>query len=112
MTDDGSALGDDHDGELVDELVEELRRLNPVDAETLPSSRSPDAMRTLERILHRSSESEPELEAEAEADNETELEAEAELEAEVELEADDSSPSPAADSRGGREAPPPCPAPR
>ncbi len=89
MTADGSVLRDDHDGNLVDEL----RRLNPVDVEELPSSHSPDAMRTLERILDRSSGSEPELEAQLEA------------------EAEDSSPSPAADGRGGGETPPPCPAP-
>ncbi len=106
MTGDGSVLGDDHDGDLVDDLVEELRRLNPVDVETLPSSRSPEATRTLEGILDGSGGAEPELEAEAEDEDELELEDEAELEA------DESSPSPAAGDRGGREEPPPRPTPR
>ena len=90
MTGDGSVLGDDHDGDL----VEELRRLNPVDVETLPSSRSPEAMRTLDEILDGSGGAEPEPEAEDEP------------------EADESSPSPAAGGRGGREQPPPRPTPR
>ena len=98
MTDDGSVSGDDHDGDLVDDLVEELRRLNPVDVETLPSSRSPEAMRTLEGILDGSGGAEPKLEAEDEP--------------EAEPEDDESSPSPAAGDRGGREAPPPRPTPR
>ena len=98
MTDDGSVPGDDHDGDLVDDLVEELRRLDPVDVETLPSSRSPEAMRTLEGILDGSGGAEPELEAEDEPDDEPE--------------ADESSPSPAAGGRGGREEPPPRPTPR
>ena len=92
MTGDGSVLGDDHDGDL----VEELRRLNPVDVETLPSSRSPEAMRTLDEILDGSGGAEPEPEAEDEP----------------EAEADESSPSPAAGGRGGREQPPPRPTPR
>ena len=108
MTGDGSVLGDDHDGDLVDDLVEELRRLNPVDVETLPSSRSPEATRTLEGILDGSGGAEPELEDEDEAEAEAELE----LEDEAELEADESSPSPAAGDRGGREEPPPRPTPR
>ena len=94
MTGDGSVLGDDHDGDLVDDLVDELRRLNPVDVETLPSSRSPEAMRTLEGILDGSGGAEPKLEAEDEP------------------EADESSPSPAAGGRGGREEPPPRLTPR
>ena len=98
MTGDGSVLGDDHDGDLVDDLVEELRRLDPVDVETLPSSRSPEAMRTLERILDGSGGAEPKLEAEDEPDDEPE--------------ADESSPSPAAGDRGGREEPPPRLTPR
>ena len=114
MTGDGSVLGDDHDGDLVDDLVEELRRLDPVDVETLPSSRSPEAMRTLEGILDGSGGAEPELQAEDEPEDEDELEAELEDEdeAEPEAEADESSPSPAAGDRGGREEPPPRPTPR
>ena len=104
MTGDGSVLGDDHDGDLVDDLVEELRRLDPVDVETLPSSRSPEAMRTLEGILDGSGGAEPELQAEDEPEDE--------LEDELEAEADESSPSPAAGDRGGREEPPPRPTPR
>ena len=37
--------------EVVDEVVEELRRCDPVDAAKLPSSHSTEAMRTLEQIL-------------------------------------------------------------
>ena len=110
MTGDGSVLGDDHDGDLVDDLVEELRRLDPVDVETLPSSRSPEAMRTLEGILDGSGGAEPELQAEDEPEDE--LEDEPEDEDEPEAEADESSPSPAAGDRGGREEPPPRPTPR
>ncbi len=42
----------DHDGaaEEVD-LMEELRRLDPVDIDALPSSHSPEALRILEQIL-------------------------------------------------------------
>ena len=42
----------DHDGaaEEVD-LMEELRRLDPVDVDALPPSHSPEALRTLEQIL-------------------------------------------------------------
>ena len=47
ITDDTSAPGDDVD----EDVVEELRRCNPVDIEALPSSRGTEAMRTLEQIL-------------------------------------------------------------
>lgn len=41
------SLDDDPD----DDVIERLRRLDPVDVESLPSSRRADATRTLERIL-------------------------------------------------------------
>ena len=47
MTDDRSASEDDRS----DDVVEDLRLCNPVDTEALPSSRSPEALRTLEQIL-------------------------------------------------------------
>lgn len=55
----GDDLGRDLDGSLDnhpddgpdDDVIERLRRLDPVDVESLPSSRRADAMRTLERIL-------------------------------------------------------------
>lgn len=58
-TGDGVSPGDDPgrdlDGSLDnhpdDDVIERLRRLDPVDVESLPSSRRADAMRTLERIL-------------------------------------------------------------
>ena len=75
MTENTSVPGDDID----EDVVEELRRCNPVDVEALPSSRSTEAMRTLEQILDSGDEpeSEPEL-------------------TEPESEPDESSPSPAA----------------
>ena len=38
-------------GDGIDDIVEELRRCNPVDIEALPCSRSTGAMTALERIL-------------------------------------------------------------
>ena len=72
ITEDTSAPGDDVD----EDVVEELRRCNPVDIEALPSSRGTEAMRTLEQILD--SGAEPEL-----------------------TEPDESSPSPAAGDPAG-----------
>ena len=43
---DGS-LDESHD----DDLIERLRRLDPVDVESLPSARGAEATRTLEEIL-------------------------------------------------------------
>ena len=43
-----------------DDAVDELRRSNPVDIEALPSSRSPEAMRMLERMLDSVDDDEPE----------------------------------------------------
>ena len=78
----GDGLGDDLD----DDVMERLRRLDPVDVESLPSSRRAEAMRTLEEIL-----GPPENAGESEG------------------EVDDSSVSPAANDRGGQETSPPCP---
>ena len=57
-TGDGSSPGDDPgrdlDGSLdesSDDVIERLRRLDPVDVESLPSPRRAEAMRTLEKIL-------------------------------------------------------------
>ena len=74
MTEDKSVPGDG-----LDDVVEELRRCNPVDIEALPSSRSTKAMTALERILD--SGDEPDI---------------TEPESEPESEPDESSPSPAA----------------
>ena len=68
---DRSVPGDD-----IDDVVEELRRCNPVDIEALPSSRSTEAMTALERILDSGDEpditkpdiTEPESEPESEPD--------------------------------------------
>ena len=50
-TGDGSNPGDDLDDDVDDDVIERLRRLDPVDVESLPSSRRPEATRTLEEIL-------------------------------------------------------------
>ena len=53
-TGDGSNPGDDLDSDLDDvddDVIERLRRLDPVDIESLPSSRRAEAMRTHEEIL-------------------------------------------------------------
>ncbi len=66
MTEDRSVPGDD-----LDDVVEDLRRCNPVDIEALPSSRSTEAMAALERILDSGDEpdiTEPESEPESEPD--------------------------------------------
>ena len=55
-------------GDAVDDVVDELRRCNPVDIETLPSSRSTEAMAALAQILDSGEESEPESEPEPESD--------------------------------------------
>ena len=55
---DRSVRGDDS-GADADDDIEELRRCNPVDADALPSSRSPEATRTLEQILKSGDEPEP-----------------------------------------------------
>ena len=70
MTEDKSVPGDG-----IDDVVEELRRCNPVDVEALPSSGSTKAMAALEQILD--SGDEPDI-------------------TEPESEPDKSSPSPAA----------------
>ncbi len=62
ITEDTSAPGDDVD----EDVVEELRRCNPVDIEALPSSRGTEAMRTLEQILD--SDAEPDSEPDSEPD--------------------------------------------
>ena len=80
ITEDTSAPGDDVD----EDVVEELRRCNPVDIEALPSSRGTEAMRTLEQIL----------DSGAEPDSEPEL-------TEPDSEPDESSPSPAAGDPAG-----------
>ena len=49
--DPGRNLDDSHDDDPDDDVIERLRRLDPVDVESLPSSRRADAMRTLEEIL-------------------------------------------------------------
>ena len=84
----------DHDDatEEVD-LIEELRRLDPVDIDALPSSRSPEALRTLEQILGPGEDTQPETEAPGTEAHKTGV----------------PECSPATDDRGGREEPPPCP---
>ena len=89
MTEDRSVPGDD-----LDDVVEDLRRCNPVDIEALPSSRSTEAMAALERILD--SGDEPDItEPESEPD-ESEPD-----ESEPESEPDESSLSPAAGDPAG-----------
>ncbi|MYJ35311.1 MAG: hypothetical protein F4071_05160 [Acidimicrobiaceae bacterium] len=58
-TGDGSNPGDDLGSDLDDDVIERLRRLDPVDAESLPSSRRVEAMRTLEEILGPDGDTEP-----------------------------------------------------
>ena len=61
-TGDGSNPGDDLDSDLDDvddDVIERLRRLDPVDIESLPSSRRAEAMRTLEEILGPDNDTEP-----------------------------------------------------
>ena len=61
-TGDGSNPGDDLDSDLDDvddDVIERLRRLDPVDVESLPSSRRAEAMRTLEEILGPDGDTEP-----------------------------------------------------
>ena len=79
-------LDDDPEDDLDDDVMERLRQLDPVDIESLPSSRRAEAVRTLEEIL-----GPPEDAGESEG------------------EVDDSSVSPAANDRGGQETSPPCP---
>ena len=86
MVDDESVPSDEDDAGVDDDVVEELRRCNPVDETALPSSRSPEAMRTLEQIL--------------------------DPDDEPQTESDESSCSPAEGNCGGREGPPPRPTPR
>ena len=86
MTEDRSVPGDD-----LDDVVEDLRRCNPVDIEALPSSRSTEAMAALERILDSSDE--PDI-----TDPESEPD---ESESEPESESDESSLSPAAGDPAG-----------
>ena len=90
-TGDGSIPGDDLDGDLDDDLIERLRRADPVDVDALPSSRSAEAMKTLDEILGPDDETRSGPESEAEAGT------------------DESSPSPAAVGSDGEEVPPPCP---
>ena len=61
-TGDGSNPGDDLDSyldDVDDDVIERLRRLDPVDVESLPSSRRVEAMRTLEEILGPDDDTEP-----------------------------------------------------
>ena len=51
LDDDVDDLDDDLDDDVDGDVIERLRRLDPVDVESLPCSRHPDAMRTLEEIL-------------------------------------------------------------
>ena len=53
--DPGSDTGSDRD----EDVIERLRRLDPVDVESLPSSRRAEAMRTLEEILSPDDDAEP-----------------------------------------------------
>lgn len=56
---DGANHGDDLDDDLGDDVIERLRRLDPVDVESLPSSRQAEAMRVLEEILGPEDDTEP-----------------------------------------------------
>lgn len=59
MADDRPVPSERGDTDIEDDVIEELRRCNPVDAAALPSSRSSEAARTLERILASDDGSEP-----------------------------------------------------
>ena len=104
----------DHDGtaEGVD-LIEELRRRDPVDTDALPSSHSPEALRTLEEILGSIEDAQPETETPGSQASETETpETETPKTETPKTETPKTETpenSPATDDRGGREAPPPCP---
>ena len=86
MINDESVPSDEDDAGVDDDVVERLRRCNPVDETALPSSHSAEARRTLEQILDQDQE--------------------------PEAESDESSCSPAGDDHGGREGPPLRPTPR
>ncbi|MCY3644538.1 MAG: hypothetical protein F4Z00_01505 [Acidimicrobiaceae bacterium] len=58
MADDRPVPSERGDTDIEDDVIEELRRCNPVDAAALPSSRSSEAARTLDRILTSDDESE------------------------------------------------------
>ena len=82
-------------GDGIDDIVEELRRCNPVDIEALPCSRSTEAMTALERILD--SGDEPDItEPESKPEPKPESEPESKPEPKPEPKPDKSSPSPAA----------------
>ena len=98
-------LGEDLDVDPGDDLLEELRRNNPVDVEALPPSRSAEAMRTLEQILGSADDTEPEPDMSDPDMSEPDMSEPETSDAET----SESSPSPAAGDRGGREEPPPCP---
>ena len=74
-------------GDGLDDVVEDLRRCNPIDIEALPSSRSTEAMAALEQILDSGDEPDT-TEPESEPD-------------ESESEPDESSLSPAAGDPAG-----------
>lgn len=80
------------DTEEID-LIDELRRRDPVDIDALPSSHSSEALMTLEQILGSIEDAQPETGAPESEASETEA----------------PENSPATDERGGREAPTPCP---
>ena len=90
MAKDRPVPSDEGDAGIEDDVIDELRRCNPVDTAALPSSRSTEAARTLEQILTSDDESESD---ESESDQ---------------SESDQSSSSPAHD-QGGRAEPPPRP---
>ena len=90
-------------GDSIDDIVEELRRCNPVDIEALPCSRSTEAMTALERILDSGDEpditepeSKPEPKPESKPEPKPESKPEPKPESEPEPKPDKSSPSPAA----------------
>ncbi len=55
----GDDLHNDLDDDLGDDVIERLRRLDPVDVESLPSSRRAEAMRRLGEILGPDKDAEP-----------------------------------------------------
>lgn len=58
MAEDRPVPSDEDAAGTEDDVIDELRRCNPVDPADLPSSRSNEAARTLERILTPDDESE------------------------------------------------------
>ena len=105
MAKDRPVPSDEGDAGIEDDVIDELRRCNPVDTAALPSSRSTEAARTLEQILTSDDESESD---QSESDQSESDQSESDRSESDRSESDQSSSSPAHD-QGGRAEPPPRP---